>query len=121
MTHIQSCTREKIIAKFFFDGYRYETITQFVYVVHGIVLSVRQLKRILRARQLQRRQPHTQFHNNVIIYLIQVKYTCLTIILFVTPERARGPREFTRVSVYASSSPKKVWCSCFSVCKLSCK
>ena len=41
-------SREDLIKQYFFEGYEYCVIICFLYFVHGIRLSVRQLKMVLR-------------------------------------------------------------------------
>ena len=47
--------RDDLIKWYFFEGYEYRVMVCFLYFVHGICLSVRQLKRILRGMHLRRR------------------------------------------------------------------
>ena len=49
--------RNKFIKAYFYKGYSYESIVEFLYVEHGISLCVRQLKRILKSLGLRRRSP----------------------------------------------------------------
>ena len=48
-------SREDLIKMYFFEGYEYRVIACFLYFKHGITLSVRQLKRLLRGMRLRRR------------------------------------------------------------------
>ena len=48
-------SRDDLIKWYFFEGYEYGLIVCFLYFVHGISLSVRQLKKILREMHLRRR------------------------------------------------------------------
>ena len=56
-------TREDIIRMYFSHGYSYNLIVCFLYFVHGISMSLRQLKRILRRLNLRRR--HTTNRENI--------------------------------------------------------
>lgn len=48
-------TRDSLIQHYFWEGYTYRLILYFPYFIHGISLSLRQLKRILRRQGLRRR------------------------------------------------------------------
>ena len=48
--------REVLIEEYFKAGLNYSEISAFLFLVHGVLLSVRQLKRILKAMGLQRRR-----------------------------------------------------------------
>ena len=47
--------RDDLIRQYFFEGYDYHLIICFLFFIHGITLSLRQLKRILRRMNLSRR------------------------------------------------------------------
>ena len=64
--------RDKYIARYFFMGYPYKVITEFLDVRHGIRLSVRQLKRILKCMELRRKTQHIPLFDRVVRSLIQV-------------------------------------------------
>lgn len=55
-------SRNQLITKYFFDGYPYKTILILLGLLHGISLSLRQLKRILRRSGLHRRTVLTFAH-----------------------------------------------------------
>ena len=67
-----SPTREELIVAYFYHGYSYKVILEFLLRIHGHVLSLRQLKRLLKNMNLRRRVPNTPFHDQVISYIIQV-------------------------------------------------
>ncbi len=48
-------TREEIIALYFMDGYTVYEIIEFLYICHGISISLRHLRRLLRQLGLHRR------------------------------------------------------------------
>ena len=48
-------SRDDLIKEYFFEGYEYRVIICFLYFVHGVSISLRQLKRVLRAMNLRRR------------------------------------------------------------------
>lgn len=50
-------SRDDIITSYFHCGYSYKLILCFLFGLHGIHLSLRQLKRILRKLKLRRRHP----------------------------------------------------------------
>lgn len=56
-----SLSRDEIITSYFRCGYSYKLILCFLFGLHGIHLSLRQLKRILRRLGLRRRHP-INFH-----------------------------------------------------------
>lgn len=51
--------RDTVIAKYFQCGFQYKEILAFLAIYNGIVLSLRQLKRILRRLNLRRRRRHS--------------------------------------------------------------
>ena len=56
MINCISDNREDLIEVYFSCGYPYRLIVCFLHFVHGITLSLRQLKRILRRLNLRRRR-----------------------------------------------------------------
>ena len=66
--------RDSLISEYFFLGYPYKLILCFLSFVHGISLSLRQLKRILRQLDLRRRPPRVVSVNRqqVVDILIRV-------------------------------------------------
>ena len=48
-------TREQLIAAYFSEGYTYKLVICFLYFVHGVSISLRQLKRSLKRLGLHRR------------------------------------------------------------------
>ena len=101
-------SREDLIKQYFFEGYEYCVIICFLYFVHGIRLSVRQLKMILRCMNLRRRVHPSSHYHRTIRRLIQVSnpwpFVCLLLLLYWVPcayvlrvlfiERAQGLRKF---------------------------
>ena len=67
-----SLTREELIIMYFFKGYPYKLIVEFLVSIHGIVLSKRQLKRILKSMGLRRKGPQTPLFNQILRSLVQV-------------------------------------------------
>ena len=65
-------TREELIIMYFFKGYHYKLIVDFLVSILGIVLSKRQLKRILESMGLRRKEPQTPLFNQVLRSLVQV-------------------------------------------------
>ena len=65
-------SREDLIKQYFFEGYEYCVIICFLYFVHGIRLSVRQLKMVLRCMNLRRRVHPSSHYHRTIRRLIQV-------------------------------------------------
>ena len=53
-------SRDEIIALYFLYGYKYKLIRCFLYGLHGVLLSLRQVKRVLRRLGLKRRHPFTR-------------------------------------------------------------
>ena len=49
-------SRETLIRRYFEEGFEYRIILCFLYWIHGIVLSLRHLKRLLRRMELRRRR-----------------------------------------------------------------
>ena len=66
---LEMTDRDKYIARYFFMGYPYKVITEFLDVRHGIRLSARQLKRFLEPR---RKTQHIPLFDRVVRSLIQV-------------------------------------------------
>ena len=52
-------SREDLIKRYFHSGYSYSLIACFLHFIHGITISLRQLKRILNRLNLKRRYPVT--------------------------------------------------------------
>ena len=101
-------SRGDLIKQYFFEGYEYCVIICFLYFVHGIRLSVRQLKRVLRCMNLRRRVHPSSHYHRTVRSLIQVSnpwpFVCLLLLLYWVPcayvlrvlfiERAQGLRKF---------------------------
>ena len=64
--------REELVHDYFRDGYEYKVILCFLYFVHGICLSLRQLKRILKQLGLRRRGLRSAATDQEITELIKV-------------------------------------------------
>ena len=69
-----SQTRDNIITRYFHCGFSYPLIICFLYFVHGISLSLRQLKRILRRLKLRRRQSNTRSFLHQVVRSMMVCY-----------------------------------------------
>ena len=101
-------SRGDLIKQYFFEGYEYCVIICFLYFVHGIRLSVRQLKRVLRCMNLRRRVHPSSHYHRTVRSLIQVSnpwpFVCLLLLLYWVPcayvlrvlfiERAQELRKF---------------------------
>ena len=57
LSSLALASRDRLIQEYFYQGYPYQLILCFLYFVHGISLSLRQLKRILKRLSLRRRLP----------------------------------------------------------------
>ena len=64
-------SRDELIKEYFLEGYEYRLIICFLYFVHGLTLSLRQLKRVLRAMDLHRRV-RPRFNHVMVRTLIRV-------------------------------------------------
>lgn len=67
--------RDLLIMEYFFSGFPYNLILCFLCFVHGISLSLRQLKRILRQLNLRRR-PSQAISRQTVEALIKVSCSC---------------------------------------------
>ena len=65
--------RDQLIAWYFSLGYSYKLIVCFLYFVHGISLSLRQLKRILKKLNLRRRHPVSRQLFDRTVAILQVR------------------------------------------------
>jgi hypothetical protein len=66
-------SREDLIKQYFYEGYQYRAIVCFLYFVHGIRISHRQLKRVLNKLNLHRRVRPTANSIRRVVSLVQVK------------------------------------------------
>ena len=66
--------RNRLITKYFFDGYPYRTILLLLGLHHGLRLSLRQLQRILTKLGLRRKIKPTRSHFRLVQALIHVSY-----------------------------------------------
>ena len=64
-----STSREQLIQEYFFLGFSYIEILEFLLIYHNISISMRHLHRLLREMGLRRRLPNTKW--NEIIYAIE--------------------------------------------------
>lgn len=64
--------RDKLVAWYFSLGYSYKLILCFMYFSHGISLSLRQLKRVLKKLNLRRRRPLTRQLIDSTLAILQV-------------------------------------------------
>ena len=69
---LQGVGRDQLITLYFWEGFQYKAIICFLYFVHGIALSLRQLKRILKRLHLRRR-PRASLRGSLIRHLLQVR------------------------------------------------
>jgi len=93
--------RHELITKYFFEGYEYSLIVCFLFFVHGISLSVRQLKRILRRMNLRRRGDTGSIrHRRTVRNLIQVSSSLTTVRSCVQMRvwYVEGTREFRKLT-----------------------
>ena len=65
-------SRDDLIRQYFRGGHKYRTILQFLRAIHGITLSMRQLKRVLNRLGLRRRSPMTARKLRLVSRLIRV-------------------------------------------------
>ena len=64
-------TQEQLITVYFHAGYSYKLIVMFLYTVHRILLSVKQLRRILRDLSLFRTLPQSASQLQLVSHLIR--------------------------------------------------
>ena len=64
--------RYKLIKLYFYEGYEYSLIVCFLYFVHGISTSIRQLKGVLKSNHLRRKIPPIAVHNITVISLVML-------------------------------------------------
>ena len=69
-----SSERDKLIEAYFYKGYTYRTITEFLYAEHGISISVRHLKRKLQHLGVRRRNCLTRRRLLAVIEAISVSF-----------------------------------------------
>ena len=74
---LQRGTTVDLITYYFNAGHQYKKIVYFLCIVHGLVISVRQLKRILKGLGLRRRTPKTAANLRLVSRLIRVRYVFL--------------------------------------------
>ena len=77
-------SREDLITAYFSCGYSYSLIVCFLYLIHGISISLRQLKRVLSQLHLTRRRrisPSTIYQATS---LIRVSITAFYIIIMIS-------------------------------------
>ncbi len=70
---LQNGPIDDLITYYFDAGHRYKVILQFLCVVHGLVLSMRQFKRRLNRLGLRRRTPKTAGNLRTVSRLVQVR------------------------------------------------
>ena len=123
-------SRGDLIKQYFFEGYQYSVIICFLYFVHGIRLSVRQLKRVLRCMNLRRRVHPSSHYHRTVRSLIQVSnpwpFVCLLLLLHWVPlrtycvyyfniERAQGLRKFVGLQGNVEAIIAEVQCDSVKV------
>ena len=69
---LQSGSTNDLITHYFHAGHQYKTILQFLCVVHGVILSIRQLKRKLRHLGLRRRATTSAANLRLVSRLVRV-------------------------------------------------
>ncbi len=57
----EQLSREDIISNYFYLGFTYLEILEFLLIYHNIKISIRQLHRILREMDLRRHQPNNNW------------------------------------------------------------
>ena len=67
-------TTDDLITYYFNAGHQYIKIVYFLCIVHGLVISMRQLKRKLKRLSLRRRAPKTAANFRHVCHLIWVRY-----------------------------------------------
>ena len=83
--------RNSLIKAYFLEGYEYRLIACFLYFVDGISISVRQIKRVLRAMNLRRNMRRSANLMRTIRHLVvvHVNYTADMESLFVVQDELR--------------------------------
>ena len=118
-----------LIKQYFFEGYEYCVIICFLYFIHGIRLSVRQLKRVLRCMNLRRRVHPSSHYHRTVRSSIQVSnpwpFVCLLLLLYWVPcayvlrvlfiERAQGLRKFVGLQGNVEAIITEVQCDSVKV------
>ena len=62
-TDNRAVSHDVLITKYFNLGLEYAEILAFLAIYHGIILSIRQLKSILKRNNLRRRKNHSSLNN----------------------------------------------------------
>ncbi len=70
-------TRNELVESYFHRGYEYWAIICFLYFLHGIKLSLRQLKRILKMLNLRRRPCHNRAYQVLLRRRVRVDLAAL--------------------------------------------
>ena len=68
-----SLSRNELIKLYFYEGYEYSLIVCFLHFVHGINISIRQLKCVLKSCHLRRKLPPTTDQNMTVTSLVMVR------------------------------------------------
>ena len=96
-------TRESLIKKYFEEGFEYRIILCFLYWVHGFILSLRHLKRLLKRMKLRRRKALDASSFRYINLLIRVRSKVTAFLLLcihiyiITTERTVWIREYVGI------------------------
>ena len=64
--------RDDLIKRYFYEGYEYRAIVSFLYFLHGLRISYRQLKRVLNKINLRRRVQTTGNTISRVVSLVEV-------------------------------------------------
>jgi len=75
---IRGASREQLIKLYFLEGNEYKVILVFLGLVHGIVLSLRQLKRIIKKLGLRKKTVYTTSLLQDVDRCIRVRMHCYT-------------------------------------------
>ena len=78
-------SREDLIKLYFYEGYQYRAIVCFLYFVHGIRLSLRQLKRKLQAMNLRHRYQPSHVNIRTVVSIVAVRIPLRRYLLYNCP------------------------------------
>ena len=77
---LEEGSKESLVSLYFSAGHKYEIIRQFLHNIHGIDISLRQLKRVLKRLGLRRRLPGSAGNLRHISRLIRVSHISTTLV-----------------------------------------
>ena len=72
-------SNERLISHYFYSGLPYIEMLSFLSTYHGIILSMRQLHRVLRKLKLYRRHQHCPINNVILFIQSEIKGSCSSI------------------------------------------